>query len=150
MKVVFVIDSITELKNKINMLTTRFGDEILYVVKSNLLEIVKTYGITANAVYKNNYIKSMHILLSYHLDNDIVICYSSLKLTNNLLNSFIEKIGDKSKIVNVMPSYNAFERFCNSTYNIYEIAFKWHISCKKSVIFAFCKSTKKSPLERQI
>ena len=41
MKVVFVIDSITELNNKLNMLKTRFGNDILYVVKSNLVNLVK-------------------------------------------------------------------------------------------------------------
>ena len=119
MKVIFVIDSITELNNKINMLKTRFGNNILYVVKSNLVNLVKTYGINPNAVYKNNYTKVMHILLGYNLDNDIIICYSSVKLDNNLLNQFISRIGDKSKIVNVMPSYNAFEKFNNNAYNIY-------------------------------
>jgi len=119
MKIIFVIDSITDLNNKINMLKTRFGNELLYVVKSNLVELVKTYGINPNAVYKNNYIKVMHILLSYNLDKDIVICYSSVQLNNSILNQFIQKIGDKTKIVNVMPNYNAFESFNNKIYNVY-------------------------------
>ena len=119
MKVIFVIDSITELNNKLNMLKTRFGNNILYVVKSNLVDLVKTYGINPNGVYKNNYIKVMHILLSYNQNQDIVICYSSVKLNNNLLNQFISRIGDKSKIVNVMPNYNAFEKISNNAYNIY-------------------------------
>lgn len=119
MKVIFVVDSITDLNSKINMLKTRFGNEILYVVKSNLVDLVKTYGINPNAVYKNNYIKVMHILLSNNISNDIVICYSSIKLDNNLLNQFIARIGNKSKVVNVMPSYNTYEKICNSAYNVY-------------------------------
>ena len=119
MKVIFVIDSITELNNKINMLKTRFGNNLLYVVKSNLVELVKTYGINPNAVYKNNYTKVMHILLGYNLDSDIIICYSSVKLDNNLLNQFISRIGDKTKIVNVMPNFNSFEKLTNNAYNIY-------------------------------
>ena len=119
MKVIFVIDSISELNNKINMLKTRFGNEILYVVKSNLVELVKTYGINPNGVYKNNYIKVIHILLNYNLGNDIVICYSSIKLNNDLLNKFISRIGDKQKIVNVMPNYSSLENLGNNAYNIY-------------------------------
>ena len=119
MKIVFVIDSVTELNNKINMLKTRFGNEILYVVKSNLVNLVKTYGINPNATYKNNFIKVMHILLSYNLGHDVVVCYSSVKLDNNLLNKFISRIGNKSKVVNVMPHYNAFENICNKVYNVY-------------------------------
>ena len=119
MKVIFVIDSVNELNNKINMLKTRFGNDILYIVKSNLVSLVKTYGINPNGVYKNNYIKVLHVILNYNLNNDIVICYSSVKLSNELLNKFIAKIGNKQKIVNVMPYYNAFENIGNSAYNIY-------------------------------
>ena len=95
MKVVFVIDSVNNLNTKLNMLKTRFGGDILFVVKSNLVELVKTYNINPNAVYSNNFIKPIHILLGYNLGNDIVICYSSVELDNNILNKFISKIGDK-------------------------------------------------------
>jgi len=119
MKVIFVIDSINELNNKINILKNRFGNDILYVVKSNLIGLVKTYDIEVNATYRRSFAKIMQILLANNLDNDIVVCYSSVKLDNKLLNNFIAKIGNKEKIVNVMPTYNAFEKVCNSTYNVY-------------------------------
>lgn len=119
MKILFVIDSITDLNSKINMIKTRFGNDILYVVKYNLTTLVKTYGISPNATYQNNFIKVVHTLLAYNLEHDIIVCYSSVNLNNELLNNFITKIGNKEKIVNVMPHYNSFEKLNNNIYNIY-------------------------------
>ena len=120
MKIVYVVDSICNFQGKVDTLKNRFGSDILFVVKSNLLPIFQTYGYSANAVYNNNLSKTIHYLLS-KLDNleDVVYIKSSLKLTNNLLNKFISAIGDKSRIVNAMPKRNAFENLGLSCYNIY-------------------------------
>lgn len=119
MKVLLVIDSISDLHTKIDMLKNRFGNNILYIVKSNLYPIVKTYNIPTNAIYKNNLVRIIHNILPTENNEDTVICYSSLQLDNVILNRFIEKIGTKEKIVNIMPYYNAWENACNATYNIY-------------------------------
>ena len=39
MKIVFVVDSITDVKNKINLMQSYFGTNIVYVVKSHFLSI---------------------------------------------------------------------------------------------------------------
>ena len=119
MKVVYVVDTIAELNSKIDLLKNRFGNNILYVVKSNLLSLFKTYGYQANAVYSRNLPRTITALLLPGNVDDVVICYASANITNNLLNEFIQKIGDKSKVVNVMPKYNMFERMLNSAYNVY-------------------------------
>ena len=93
MKIVYVIDSITDLNNKINMLKTRFGDSILFVVRADLLDLVKTYGYSATAIYYNNLTEIIHAMLIRMNLEDTIICYSSLKFDNNLLNKFISSIG---------------------------------------------------------
>jgi len=120
MKIVYVVDNISNFQGKVDTLKNRFGNDILFVVKSNLLPIFQTYGYSANAVYNNNLSKTIHYLLT-KLDTleDIVYLKSSLNLTNNLLNKFISTIGDRSKIVNAMPKRNAFENLGLSCYNIY-------------------------------
>ena len=120
MKVVYVIDSISNLNAKVDKIKNRFGDEILFVVKSNLVPIFQTYGYTANAVYGKNLAKTIHFLLA-RLENleDIVYLKSSLDLTDKLLNKFIAAIGNRSKIVNVLPTYNTFESIGLSCYNVY-------------------------------
>ncbi|MBR6778877.1 MAG: hypothetical protein IKM43_01820 [Clostridia bacterium] len=119
MKVVCVVDSITDIKNKINLLSNRFGSNIVYIVKGNLLELFKTFGYTANAVYQKNLAKVMHMLLLKSAVESIVIYYTSLKLDNKLLNEFIHNIGKENKAVNIMPNYNGFEKMCFSVYNTY-------------------------------
>ena len=120
MKIVYVVDNISNLQNKVDTLKNRFGNDILFVVKSNLLPIFQTYGYTVNAVYGSNLSKTIHVLLR-KMDEleDIVYLKSSLNLTNNLLNKFISSIGDKSKIVNAIPKRNAYENLGLSCYNIY-------------------------------
>ena len=118
MKVLFVIDSIADISRKLNLINNRLGNNVIYIVKANLLPLVQTYSIKPNAIYKNNLVKIIHTLLEDNVD-DIIICYSSIKLDDAFLTKFINKIGDKSRIVNVMPQYNSFERMCNSSYNIY-------------------------------
>ncbi|MBO5954582.1 MAG: hypothetical protein J6Q13_01280 [Clostridia bacterium] len=119
MKVVYVIDSIGELNNKINLLKTRFGENLFYVVRADLVELFKTYGHTPNAIYYNNLTEIVHSMLARTELEDIVICYASLKFDNNLLNKFLTAIGNKTKVVSLMPKYNTFEQVCNSTYNVY-------------------------------
>ena len=119
MKVVYVVDSINEITRKIDMLKSRFGDNIVYVVKGSLESLFRTYGYQPNAVYSKNLPKVLTMLLLPSKLDDVIICYSSLNLTDNLLNKFIIKIGNRTKIVNVMPKYNTFERMGNSAYNLY-------------------------------
>lgn len=119
MKIVYVVDSITDIKNKINLVKTYFGDNIVYVVKSHFLSIFETFGYKANAVYKKNLAEIIHILLLKSEIEPILICYSSLDFDANLLTRFRSRIGNGDKIVNIMPNYNGFEKLCNNTYNIY-------------------------------
>ena len=44
MKVVYVVDCISEVNQKINLIKNRFGDNILYVVRADLVDLFKTYG----------------------------------------------------------------------------------------------------------
>ncbi len=119
MKIVFVVDSITDIKNKINLIQTYFGDNIVYVVKSHFLSIFETFGYKANAVYNKNLSEIIHILLLKSNIEPILLCYSSLNFDANLLTRFRAKIGNGDRIVNIMPDYNSFERICNNAYNIY-------------------------------
>lgn len=119
MKVLLIVDSISKLNKKINLLTNRFGDNILFIVKANLFPIFKTYNYQANAIYNKNLTNVIHSLLPVENNEDIVVCYSSIELDDNLLNNFIAKIADRNKIVNVIPSYNFWENICNGSYNIY-------------------------------
>lgn len=119
MKIVYVVDSISNLNNKINLLTNKFGNNIVFVVRADLVELFKTYGYLPNAVYYKNLTKVIHNLLLKGMVEDIVICYASLKFDDNLLTKFTNSIGNKEKIVSIMPKYNTFEQMCNSTYNVY-------------------------------
>lgn len=119
MKIVYVVDSITDIKNKINLVKTYFGDKIVYVVKSHFLSIFETFGYKANAVYKKNLAEIIHILLLKSEIEPVLVCYSSLDFDANLLARFRSKISTGEKIVNIMPNYNGFEKLCNITYNVY-------------------------------
>lgn len=119
MKVVYVIDSISDFKQKINLIKNRFPCEILFVVRADLLPLVDTYGIKAHAIYYNNLTRIIHTLLINSSLSDVIICYASLKFNNQLLINFSNSIGDKSKIVCLKPNYNAFDRFNNAIYNVY-------------------------------
>lgn len=120
MKVVYIVDSISDLNQKINLLKMKFGDNISYVVRADLVELFKTYGFTPNAIYYKNLTTIVHTML-IKSDNieDFVICYASLKFDNSLLTKFINNIGNKTKIVSLMPNYNTYEQMCNATYNVY-------------------------------
>lgn len=119
MKILYVVDCITDLTKKINSIKNRFGENVFYVVKADLVDIFKTYGLNPHAIYYKNLIEVMHSLLSKSEIDDVVICYASLKFDTSLLNKFANAIGDKTKIVNLMPNYNNFENMCNSAYNVY-------------------------------
>ena len=119
MKIVYVVDRISEVNQKINLIKNRFGDNILYVVRADLVDLFKTYGFVPNAVYYNNLTSIIHTMLLKCEVDDLVICYASLKFDDKLLNKFITAIGNKTKIVNLMPQYNLFEQVCNSAYNVY-------------------------------
>ncbi len=119
MKVVYVVNSITELNNKINLLKMKFGDNLCFVVRADLADLFKTFGYQAHAIYYNNLTKIIHNLLKSCEIEDVVICYSSLKLNNSILNKFTNSIGNKSKVVSVLPRYNTYEQVCNSVYNVY-------------------------------
>lgn len=119
MKVVFVVDSIHDINNKIQDITNLFGNNILYVCNAKFKKIFETYGFASNAVYSKNLSKVVHVLLSKSEIEDVVIYYSSLNLTKSLTKKFTDKIGNKSKIVNVVPTYNAFEQMDNAIYNVY-------------------------------
>jgi len=119
MKVVCVVDSITDLNKKIETIKSHFGNNILYVVKASLMPIFETYNYTANAVYDKNLSKIIHVMLSKNDPCDIVIYYTSLEINSKLISDFIAKIGNKTKIVNFMPKYNSFESMCLGAYNVY-------------------------------
>ena len=119
MKILYVIDCITDLNKKINTIKNRLGENIFYIVRADLVDIFKTYGLNPNAIYYKNLVEVMHSLLLKSEIEDVIICYASLKFDSALLNKFGNQIGDKSRVVNLMPNYNTFENMCNSAYNVY-------------------------------
>lgn len=119
MKFVYVVDCITDLTNKVNTIKNKFGEEIYFVVKADLVELFKTFGFVPNAIYYKNLSEVVHSLLARTDLDDVIICYASLKFDNKLLTHFTNSIGNKSKVVCLMPNYNFFERMCNSAYNVY-------------------------------
>lgn len=122
MKVLCIVDSINEIKNKINLLKTKFGDNISYIVRADFVDIFKTYGYLPNAIYYKNLSVIVQEYLGQEFKNstdDVVVCYASLTINDSLLNKFISHIGNKTKLVNLVPQYNTFENMCNKAYNIY-------------------------------
>ena len=120
MKLVYVVDSVSDIKNKINMMQTRFGNNIYFVVKSPFEVLFKSFGYNVNAVYTKNLAKVLHTMLrNCSAVDDLLICYSSLNLDNQMLNTFLGKIKDNKHIVNLVPNYNFFEQIGNGTYNLY-------------------------------
>ena len=118
MKVIFVVDSLTDIKNKLELFSG-FGDSVYYVVRSPFEEIVKTYGITPNAVYNKNLSKIIHFLLMRADIEATLIYYSSLNITAEFLADFLMQIGNGEKVVQVMPNYTAGDRAFNAMYNCY-------------------------------
>lgn len=119
MKVVFVVDDICDINNKINLIKNRFGDNISFVVKNNLASSFYNCGQIIAATYNKNLPSVISsILINTDLE-DIVIYYSSLTIKEAFLNKFISVIGDGKKVVNIIPSYNNLEKFNSKIYNIY-------------------------------
>ncbi len=118
MKIIFVVDSISDINKKVDALSSRFGNNICFVVKAPLAELFKTFGYTCNAIYSNNLSLTIHMLLLKAEIEDVLVYYSSLILSEKLLNDFASKIYS-GKIVNVVPKYNAWENMCNSAYDTY-------------------------------
>lgn len=119
MKLVYVVDSVSDIKTKIDMMQTRFGNDIYFVVKNHFVELFKSFGYECHAVYTKNLAKVLHTMLLKCTVDDILICYSSLDLNNQMLNNFLSKIGDGRHFVNLVPKYNVFEQIGNGAYNIY-------------------------------
>lgn len=121
MKVIYVIDSVTDINSKIQLLQNRFGKDIYFVVKSKFVKIFQTYGYQTNAIYSKNLPEVIHALLakSNELDS-IIYLHSCLNINDKILNKFISTIqANAGKVVNVCPNYSFFEQFSNAIYNIY-------------------------------
>ncbi len=119
MKVVFVVDCISNINNKINLIKSHFGNDIYFIVKSHFATLFKSFGYEINATYSHNLAKTIHTLLLKTNVDDILVYYSSANIDEKLLQKFISAISNGEKIVNVMPNYNSFERMNNGAYNIY-------------------------------
>jgi hypothetical protein len=121
MKVIYVIDSVTDINSKIQLLQNRFGKDIYYVVKANFVKIFQTYGYQINAIYTKNLPEVVHTMLAKSDEiDDVVYLFSSLKIDDNILNRFISAIQANSrKVVNVCPNYSFFEQMSNAAYNVY-------------------------------
>lgn len=119
MKLVYVVDSVSDIKNKIDMMQARFGNEIYFVVKSPFEALFKSFGYNVNAVYTKNLAKVLQTMLLKCPADDILLCYASLNLNNQMLNTFLGKVGNGSKFVNLVPNYNFFEQLGDGIYNVY-------------------------------
>ena len=119
MKIIYVVDAISDLNKKIGLVKDRLGNNIFYIVKADLADLFKTYGYEPHAIYYKNLSKVINNLLYNTEDEDTIVCYASLKFDRTLLNNFANAIGNKTKIVNLSPKYNIFEKVCNSAYNVY-------------------------------
>lgn len=119
MKIIYVVDSISNLKQKITLFQNQIPCDMLFVVRADLVQIFETYGYKPNAVYYKNLTEITHHLLLDCKVDDILMYYSSFNIDKTLLNKFCLSIGDKSKIVTLMPNYNIFEAATNRIYNIY-------------------------------
>lgn len=119
MKVIFVVNSLKDIKKKITLFAG-FDNSVYYVVNSKFEDILKTYGIQPNAIYTKNLSNIIHLLLKENNQiEDTIIYYSSLDIDANYLADFILKIGNGQKVVYAMPQYNLAERGFNSIYNKY-------------------------------
>lgn len=119
MKLVYVVDSVSDIQSKVSMMQTRFGKDIYFVVKSPFQTLFSSFGYRINAIYTKNLAKVLHAMLLKCPVDDILLCYSSLNLNDQMLNNFLTKVGDGSRFVNLVPNYNFFEQIGNETYNIY-------------------------------
>lgn len=121
MKVIYVIDSIKDIKQKIQLLQNKFGNNILFVVKSKFVQIFQTYSHQVNAIYSKNLSEVIHhMLLKCNELEDVVYLMSSLDINNTVLDKFISAIySNPTKVVSACPNYSFFEQMSNAAYNIY-------------------------------
>lgn len=119
MRVVFVVDNISNIKQKIELLKKYYGNNIIFIVKAHFSKLFATFGYNINAIYVNNLARTIHFTLNKLQPEDTIIYYSSLNIDTSLLNNFTKKINNKQKIVNVMPKYNWLENVSNNLYNVY-------------------------------
>ena len=102
MKVIYVIDSVTDINLKIQLLQNRFGNDIYFVVKSKFVKIFQTYGYQTNAIYTKNLPEVIHTMLAKSNKIDDVIClHSCLNINDRILNKFIQAIQSNSGKVNI-------------------------------------------------
>ncbi len=118
MKVVVVVDDITNLDRKINMLQSHFGDDMIFVVKAKFAKLYETYSYPTHAVYSDHLTEVLHYTLLRIGADNLVIYYTSLMPTEDLLNTFAKKM-KHNRVINVIPRYNFFEKSYYSTYNLY-------------------------------
>lgn len=118
MKVICVVDSISDINAKVDFLASRFGNNVKYVVHAPLADIFKTYGHAPDAIYNKNLALVVHLLLSKGNVEDIVVCYTSLIVNDDLMNKFLSLTG-RDKVVELVPKYNGFEQALNGAYNLY-------------------------------
>ena len=119
MRVVFVVDSVTDIKHKIDLIKSHYGNDIIFIVKAQFKTLFSTFGYQINAIYYNNLARVMHRTLEKLELKDTIICHSSITLDNAILDKFNKKLVLKDKIVNVIPKYNWFEIVNYSIYNVY-------------------------------
>lgn len=121
MKVLLIVDNIDDINKKINLLTSKFGNDISYIVNYKYVKLFETYGYTSHAVYGKDLANSLHRYALQCDKDDLIICYSSLNFTEELLTRFLSKIIETNKVkaVNIIPHYNGIEKCSNSIYNVY-------------------------------
>lgn len=119
MKVLFVVDTVSDIQNKINKIKLRFGDNIAFIVKAPFETLFRTYGYEIAAVYYKRLSEIMHLYLNRISFSDVIIYHASLDLTDVLVTKFLKKIKDGTKIVNVIPKYSLGERMFSGLYNFY-------------------------------
>lgn len=118
MKLVCVVDSLTDIKNKLNILSS-YKNNTLFIVYSPFEEIVKTFNITPNAVYTNKLAQILHMAIEEDGEEDTIIYYTSLNLSQQFFEQFIKTIATGNRVVNFCPKYNVFEKMYNGLYNSY-------------------------------
>lgn len=121
MKVIYVVNNITDINSKIQLLQNRFGKDVFFVVKANLVKIFQTYNHPTHAIYSKNLPEVIHTLLlkTKNLD-DCIYLTSDLQINDRVLNKFISAIqANPGKVINVCPNYSFFEQISNSVYNVY-------------------------------
>lgn len=119
MRVLVVVDSIVDIKKKVEKFSNKFGDNLNFVVSNELVDIFKTYGYPVHAIYTRECSNVIHLLLGRLTIDDTIIYYTSLDVEDGLINKFSQTIAAKDCVVSLNPQYNFFERTFNKLYNVY-------------------------------